>query len=128
MTPALRLALWLARRVCSAKHREEIEGDLLELHAQGRERWGQLRAGLWILSEALRAALGRPSEALMRKGLQLALVLTGTAVGIAYLLLIASSAEPRVLGWPLVVVGTTLELLLWYLLFIGGRSGASQIG
>lgn len=128
MTPALRLALWLTRRVCSAKHREEIEGDLLELHAQGRERWGQLRAGLWILSEALRAVLGRPSEALVRKGLQLALVLTGTAVGIAYLLLIASSAEHRVLGWPFVMVGTTLELLLWYLLFMAGRSDAGQIG
>ncbi len=128
MTPALRLALGLVRRVCSDEHREEVEGDLLELHADRRERRGQLHAELGVLSEALRAALGRPSEALVHKGLRLALVVTATAVGIAYLLLAARPAEPLVRGWPFIMVGTTLELLLWYLLFMTGRNGVERKG
>ncbi len=128
MSFAVHLALWLIRRACAEEHREEIEGDLLELHARRLSFRSPFRAGLEVFSEALFAAHSRRSEALVRKVLLLALVLTGVAVGIAYMLLTKSLAEPSVLSGPFVFVGTTLELLFWYLLFMAGGSRASRGG
>lgn len=126
MTPALRLGLRLVRRACRRAHREEIEGDLLELHARRRMSRGLLSAEGEVLWEALRCIVGRPSRGLRRRMCPLALVLVAWGVGVGYVLLVIGRGRPAGVGWPIVVLVTTLELLFWFLLFIGDRGRVEQ--
>lgn len=126
MTPALRLALRLVRCACHRAHREEIEGDLLELHALRRLRRGSPRAEREVLWEALRSIVGRPSHGLQRRMRFLALVLAAGGVGVGYLMLVIGWKEPGDVGWAIVVVVTALELLVWFLLLLGDRGRVEQ--
>ncbi len=94
---------------------EEIEGDLLELHARRRASRGLVGAERAVLWEALRCIIGRPSDAVLRRLWFLGLILTGGGTGILYVILLGS-VQPDHIGWPLVVAGCVLELGFWGLL------------
>lgn len=121
MTPALRLALRLVGRACCRARSEEIEGDLLEFHARRRMNRGLVSAELGVLREALCSMVCRPSRTLLRWTRPLALALAGGGAVLVYVLVIVGLGEPNGMSWPIVALGTALELLFWFLLLFGDR-------
>ncbi|MDA8021213.1 MAG: hypothetical protein MPN21_27570 [Thermoanaerobaculia bacterium] len=110
----VRWALYLVSRTCRASRAEEIQGDLLELHARRSAQYGAFRAGAAVLWEAALAAVGRPSRRLLRTARRYALALGALGLALAYGALIFGS--PGALSPAVVVLASALELLFWLLL------------